>query len=80
MTNLRFPKKKRKGDPRLQLREHPSDKEPIPMDTYLSLYGKLMGGKNDAATSTGEVGTEETAQNRVLDGDIREKTRDDANG
>jgi hypothetical protein len=66
MTSLRFPKKKRKGDPKLWLREHPSDKEPIPMDIYLNLYGKLTGWKIGA----GEVGTEETAQNRVLDGDI----------
>jgi hypothetical protein len=45
MNNLRFTKKKRKGDPKLQLRVHPSDKEDIPMDKYLNLYGKLMGQK-----------------------------------
>jgi len=70
MNNLRFPKKKRKGDPKLQLREHPSDREDIPMDKYLGLYGKLIGCKNEPETGTGEVGAKETAQNRVLDGDL----------
>jgi len=47
MNNFRFPKKKPKGDPKLILRERPSEKKDIPMKQYLELYGKLMGKNSD---------------------------------
>lgn len=47
-------KRKRKGDPKMRLRPHPSEKEDIPMGKYFGLYARLMGN-NTHKTDENEI-------------------------